>query len=102
MIKKVSTVIELKVWNHPGVLSQVAGLFSRRAFNLEGILCGQIEDGSKSLIFLLVDKNEQLEQIEKQLRKLYDVLEIREREDIDHTLFNRLQEIISPNTDKKC
>jgi acetolactate synthase-1/3 small subunit len=33
------TVLELDVNNHPGVMSHVVGLFSRRAYNVEGILC---------------------------------------------------------------
>ena len=33
------TVLELDVNNHAGVMSHVVGLFSRRAYNVEGILC---------------------------------------------------------------
>lgn len=65
--------IELNVANHPGVMSHITGLFSRRGFNLEGILCGRTGDGEKSVIFLLVNDGEQLEQIVHQLEKLYDV-----------------------------
>jgi acetolactate synthase-1/3 small subunit len=32
-------VLELGVANHPGVMSHICGLFARRAFNVEGILC---------------------------------------------------------------
>ncbi len=80
--------------NHPGVMSHITGLFARRAFNLEGILCGEIEDGSKSRMYLLVNDDNRLEQIIKQIEKLYDVLDITVREDYDHTIFNRLHEII--------
>lgn len=89
-----NTIIELIVNNHPGVISHITGLFARRAFNLEGILCGEIEDGSKSRMYLLVNDDDRLEQIIKQIEKLYDVLEITVREDYDHTIFNRLHEII--------
>jgi acetolactate synthase-1/3 small subunit len=89
-----NTIIELIVNNHPGVMSHITGLFARRAFNLEGILCGEIEDGSKSRMYLLVNDDDRLEQIIKQIEKLYDVLEITVREDYDHTIFNRLHEII--------
>ncbi|MDD5040672.1 MAG: acetolactate synthase small subunit [Patescibacteria group bacterium] len=89
------TMIELVVNNHPGVMSHITGLFARRAFNLEGILCGEIGDGSKSRMYLLVNDDGRLEQIIKQLEKLYDVLEVRAREDYDHTIFNRLHEIIA-------
>ena len=33
------TVLELRVRNHPGAMSHITGLFARRAFNLEAILC---------------------------------------------------------------
>lgn len=89
-----NTIIELIVNNHPGVMSHITGLFTRRAFNLEGILCGKIEDGSRSRMYLLVNDDDRLEQIIKQIEKLYDVLEITVRKDYDHTIFNRLQELI--------
>ncbi|MBU1076752.1 MAG: acetolactate synthase small subunit [Spirochaetes bacterium] len=89
-----NTIIELTVQNHPGVMSHITGLFSRRGFNLEGILCGQIGDGSKSRMYLLVEKDHRVDQIMKQLKKLYDILDVSLREDYDHTLFNRLEEII--------
>ncbi len=69
-------VVELIVNNHPGVMSHVAGLFARRAFNLEGIVCRKIGNGAKSQMLLLVNDDERLDQIVKQLQKLYDVLEV--------------------------
>ncbi|MBW1740586.1 MAG: ACT domain-containing protein [Deltaproteobacteria bacterium] len=87
-----NSIIELKVRNHPGVMSHITGLFARRAFNLEGILCGPIGDGSKSRIYLLVHEDNRLKQVMKHLEKLYDVLEVSLRQDLDHTLFNRLHE----------
>ncbi len=88
-----NTIIELIVNNHPDVMSHITGLFARRAFNLEGILCGEIEDGSKSRMYLLVNDDDRLEQIIKQIEKLYDVIKITVREDFDHTIFNTLHEI---------
>ena len=70
-------IIELLVRNHPGVMSHITGLFARRAFNLEAILCSQTGDGSTSKMFLLVENNSALDQVIKQLEKLYDVLKIR-------------------------
>ena len=69
-------IIELTVRNHPGVMSHIAGLFARRAFNLEGIVCKKIGDGTKSQMLLLVNEDHRIEQLVKQLRKLYDVLEV--------------------------
>jgi len=68
-----NSIIELKVRNHPGVMSHITGLFARRAFNLEGILCGPIGDGSKSRMYLLVNEDNRLKQVMMNLEKLYDV-----------------------------
>ena len=97
MKTKANIIIELIVKNHPGVMSHITGLFARRAFNLEGILCAQIEDGSKSRMYLLVNNDDSLEQIIKQIEKLYDVLEVTVRKDYDHTVFNRLHKFILSN-----
>ena len=69
-------VLRLLVRNHPGVMSHVCGLFARRAFNVEGILCLPIGDGMRSVILLVVNEEERLEQVIRQLRKLEDVIEI--------------------------
>jgi acetolactate synthase-1/3 small subunit len=69
-------VLRLHVRNHPGVMSHVCGLFARRAFNVEGILCLPIGDGTRSAILLLVHDDERLEQMVRQLRKLEDVVDI--------------------------
>jgi acetolactate synthase I/III small subunit len=68
-----NTIVKLKVKNHPGAMSHITGLFSRRGFNLEGILCAPVNGGQESAMYLLVRNDERLEQIVKQLRKLYDV-----------------------------
>jgi acetolactate synthase-1/3 small subunit len=68
--------LELLVNNHPGVMSHVCGLFSRRAFNLEGIFCLPVDGGAVSRIWLLVEAGERLDQIVKQMAKLVDVLDI--------------------------
>jgi acetolactate synthase-1/3 small subunit len=75
------TVLRLSVRNHAGVMSHVSGLFARRAFNMEGILCLAVGDGSTSTILLLVNEDERLEQVVRQLRKLEDVLEIHREAD---------------------
>lgn len=69
-------ILRLLVRNHPGVMSHVCGLFARRGFNVEGILCLPIDDGMRSVILLVVNDDERLEQLIRQLRKLEDVLEI--------------------------
>jgi len=89
-------VIELKVNNHPGVMSHITNLFSRRAFNIEGILCGALDDGRMSRVYLLVNEDARLPQVIKQLQKLHDVIEVRERDDYDRTIFERLDEFVKP------
>ncbi len=68
--------LKLTVNNHPGVMSHICGLFARRAFNVEGILCTPLEGGSTSCIWLLVKEDERLDQMIRQVRKLHDVLEV--------------------------
>ncbi len=69
-------VLRLLVRNHAGVMSHVCGLFARRAFNVEGILCLPVGDGSCSVILLIVAEDARLEQVIRQLAKLEDVREI--------------------------
>ena len=70
-------LIELLVRNHPGVMSHVTGLFARRAFNIEHILCLPDEGRETSRILFSVDGGGRLEQILRQVEKLHDVLEAR-------------------------
>jgi len=88
-------VIEIVVNNHPGVMSHVTGLFSRRGFNLEAIVCAPIGGGQKSRIYLLVKSNGRLEQILRQLGKLYDVLEVTVRGGYDDAVFARLHDFMA-------
>ncbi len=75
-------IIELLVNNHPGVMYQISGLFARRAYNLEGILCGKIGDGSISRMYLIVGKDQKVDQVTKQLEKLIDVVSVSTRNDL--------------------
>ena len=68
-----NVILELTVRNHPGVMTHVCGLFARRAFNVEGILCLPIQDSDKSRIWLLVNDDQRLEQMISQIDKLEDV-----------------------------
>jgi len=89
-----NTIVKLMVRNHPGTMSHVTGLFSRRGFNLEGILCAPVGGGADSAMYLLVRNDERLEQIVKQLKKLYDVKSVTVQDDMDHTIFNRIEELL--------
>ena len=92
-------LIELLVRNHSGVMSHITGLFARRAFNLEGILCAQIGDGSTSKMFLLVKNDSVLNQIIKQLEKLYDVLQVSVHQDYDQSVFQNLDLLLKLKSD---
>jgi acetolactate synthase-1/3 small subunit len=84
-------VLEIEVNNHAGVMSHIVGLFSRRAYNVEGILCMPIGSGERSRIWLLVNEDGRLEQMVKQLEKLEDVLAVR-RHGAEHEVFVRLED----------
>ncbi|MGM3174497.1 acetolactate synthase small subunit [Dickeya lacustris] len=68
--------LELSVRNHPGVMSHVCGLFARRAFNVEGIMCMPLPDSEQSRIWLLVKDDQRLPQMISQVEKLEDVLQV--------------------------
>ncbi len=81
--------LELTVNNHAGVMTHVVGLFSRRAFNVEGILCMPVGDGSQSRIWLLVVDDARLDKMIRQLEKLEDVREVR-RHPGEHAVFGEV------------
>jgi len=85
-----TAVLELRVRNHPGTMSHITGLFARRGFNLEAIVCVPVDDGATSSMLLLVSDDLRLEQVERQLAKLYDVLTVRHRRDLTRKFFFRL------------
>ncbi|WP_058910679.1 acetolactate synthase small subunit [Entomohabitans teleogrylli] len=84
-----NVILELTVRNHPGVMSHVCGLFARRAFNVEGILCLPLNGGERSRIWLQVADDRRLEQMISEIDKLEDVAEI-VRHDSDPGVFNKL------------
>jgi acetolactate synthase I/III small subunit len=84
-------VLEIDVNNHPGVMSHVVGLFSRRAYNVEGILCMPVGNGDKSRMWLLVNEDDRLPQMVKQIEKLEDALAVR-RHGAGHEVFERLEQ----------
>lgn len=72
-------VLSVLVANHAGVLSRVSGLFSRRGYNIDSLSVGTTEDPKFSRITVSVFGDDQIiEQIQKQVAKLVDVLEVAE------------------------
>ena len=71
-------VLSLLVDNQAGVLSRIAGLFSRRGYNIDSLTVGETENPDHSRMTVVTSgEPEVLEQIEKQLGKLIDVIEIK-------------------------
>lgn len=65
------------VENTPGVLARVAGLFSRRGFNIDSLAVGRTENPAVSRMTIVVEGDDHvLEQVTKQLHKLIDVIKI--------------------------
>ncbi|HWH33201.1 MAG TPA: acetolactate synthase small subunit [Egibacteraceae bacterium] len=74
--------LSVLVEDRPGVLARVAGLFSRRGFNIESLAVGPTEVDGVSRMTIRVDAADTaLEQVTKQLNKLIHVLKIVELED---------------------
>jgi acetolactate synthase-1/3 small subunit len=69
--------LSVLVENKPGVLARIAGLFSRRGFNIDSLAVGPTEEPTLSRMTIVVDAGEHaLEQITKQLYKLINVIKI--------------------------
>ena len=84
MKKTISVLVE----NQPAVLNKITGLFSRRAFNIESLAVGATDDKSISRITIIVDSgNNVVEQVEKQLNKLVEVIKVRTIE--EHHMIGR-------------
>ena len=74
-------VLSILVENRPGVLARVAGLFSRRGFNIDTLAVGPTDDSNVSRITLTLDGAvHPIDQVTKQLHKLINVLKIRDME----------------------
>ena len=76
--------LSVLVENKPGVLARIAGLFSRRGFNIDSLAVGPTEhpEVSRMTIVVSVEKSP-LEQVTKQLNKLVEVIKIVELDDRD-------------------
>jgi len=69
--------LSVLVRDSPGVLAKIAGLFSRRGFNIESLAVGHTESEGISRMTIVASGGEHtLEQIKKQLNKLIDVIKV--------------------------
>lgn len=70
--------LSVLVENRAGVLNRITSLFSRRAFNIDSLAVGVTDDPTLSRITIIVDSgNSVVEQVEKQLNKLVEVVKVR-------------------------
>ena len=77
-----SHTLSVLVEDKPGVLARIAGLFSRRGFNIESLAVGPTEHPEISRMTIVVNvEGSPLEQVTKQLNKLVEVIKIVELED---------------------
>ena len=75
-------VLSLLVVNSSGVLSRVSGMFSRRGYNIDSLTVGVTENPKYSRMTVVVSGDDRtLDQIEKQLYKLEDVINVTELKD---------------------
>src|ERR671921_70488 len=74
-------IVTMLVENKPGVLARVAGLFSRRGFNIDTLAVGPTDDPLLSRMTLTLDGAlHPIDQVTKQLHKLVNVIKIRDLE----------------------
>lgn len=70
-------VVSILVKNHPGVLARIAGLFSRRGFNIESLAVGTTDKPEISRMTVVLTGDDYIiEQVTKQLNKLVDVVKV--------------------------
>ena len=72
-------ILSVLVRNHAGVLSHVAGLFTRRGYNIESLVAGVTADPEISRLTIVVAGDEAVvDQVTKQINKLIDVISVEE------------------------
>ncbi|MDR9825095.1 acetolactate synthase small subunit [Vibrio sp. FNV 38] len=78
-------IISLLLENQPGALSRVVGLFSQRGYNIESLTVSPTDDETLSRLNITTLSSEmELEQIQKQLHKLIDVLKVQDVSELEH------------------
>jgi acetolactate synthase, small subunit len=78
MVINMKRIYSVLVENRSGVLCKVAGLFSRRCFNIDSLAVGETDDKAVSCMTIVSSGDERtIEQIEKQLNKKLDVIKVK-------------------------
>lgn len=95
--RKGTHTLSVLVQNKPGVLTRVAGMFARRAFNIESLAVGPTENPKVSRMTIVVKTQvKPLEQIVRQLDKLINVIHI---EELGHDAVERELMLVKVNAD---
>ena len=93
--------ISVLVDNRPGVLSRIAGLFSGRGFNIESLSVNETLDPTMSQMTIVTRGDDRiLEQINKQLNKLIDIIKVIDYESSDSDFIERELALIKVNVDE--
>ncbi len=72
-------IISILVHDEPGVMAKISGMFARRGFNIDTITVGKTQKpGTSKIIITVIGDDRQIEQVEKQLNKMIDVLRLME------------------------
>jgi len=100
MAKEHQHIISALVENKFGVLARVAGLFSGRGFNIDSLSVGETLDPTVSRMTIVSTGDDQvIEQINKQLNKLVDILKVTDFTEVDHV--ERELVMVKVSTQKK-
>ena len=70
-------ILSVLAQNHAGVLLRIAGLFSRRCYNIKSIVAAQTEDNNRSRILIVVQGDDRIvRQVDNQLSKLVEIEQV--------------------------
>ena len=95
-----SRTLSVLVENKFGVLARIATLFAARGYNIDSLAVGETEDPAVSRMTIVATGNDAvLEQVEKQLNKLIDVIKVQNFEGLSH--LERDLALIKVSADKK-
>jgi acetolactate synthase-1/3 small subunit len=95
--------ISLLVENKFGVLSRVSGLFSGRGYNIESISVGETIDPRISQMTIVTSGDDWvIEQINKQLNKLIDVIKVTDMVELDHVEREMVLVKVAPRPERKA
>jgi len=95
--------ISLLVENKFGVLSRISGLFSGRGYNIESLSVGETIDPLISTMTIVTSGDDQIiEQINKQLNKLIDVVKVIDMTELDHVEREMVLIKVTPKQEDKA